>query len=182
MQSKVAGEHRQGPHPWLLGCVFSWQSQPNKKHNMAGPALPSSLLGGRLVRFDHVFWAHHSGLACCLLCDKPSEYSDLSWQLHGLEERQERAMETRRAHQCKFCWQILTPAAYCLWIQQCLLSFSTALWREGQVWVLCPLFEEQHRSHVAYVALPAIKPPVIRLLQNEMRFIYFTNCYPQPCL
>lgn len=99
-----------GPHLWLLCCVFTCQSKRNKKHNMAEPALPSSLLGGKLVCFDHVFWAHHSGLACCSLCDKPSEYSDLSRQLRGLEERQERVMEMRKEQQCKFCWQTVAAA------------------------------------------------------------------------
>lgn len=113
------------PHPWLLGCVFSWQSQPNKKHNMAGSALPSSLLGGKLLRFDHVFWAHHSSLACCLLCDKPSEHSDLSRQLRGLEERQESVMETRGEQQCKFCWQTVAAAVLvAFWIQQCFCPSS----------------------------------------------------------
>lgn len=107
-------------HPWLLGYVFSWQSQHNKKHNTAGPALPSSLLCGKLVSFDHVFCVHHSGLARCSLCDKPSDHSDLSRQLHALEERQERVMETRREQQCKFCCQAAAAVVlFCLWIQYC---------------------------------------------------------------
>lgn len=70
---------------------------------MAGPALPSSALGAKLVRFDHVFGAHHSGLARRSLRDKPSELSDLSRQLFGFEERRERVVETRKEQQCKFC-------------------------------------------------------------------------------
>lgn len=57
---------------------------------MAGPALPSARLGGKSERFDHVFGAHRSGLARRSLCDKPSEFSDLSRQLLGFEEAGER--------------------------------------------------------------------------------------------
>lgn len=95
-----------GPHSPPLG----WRWQPNKRRNMAGSALPSSSPGGKLVRFDHVVRAHRSGLACCSLCDKPSEFSDLSRQLLGFEERQERVMEMRREQQCKFCWQTVAAA------------------------------------------------------------------------
>lgn len=46
------------------------------------------------MRFDLVFRAHHSDLARRSLRDKPSEFSDLSRQLLGLEERRERGAET----------------------------------------------------------------------------------------
>lgn len=43
------------PHGRAVGCVLSWQPHPDKKHNMARSALPSSARGGKLLCFDHVF-------------------------------------------------------------------------------------------------------------------------------
>lgn len=96
-----------GPPSRLLGCVFSWHPLPNKRHNMAGAALPSPRwLGGKSVGFDHVFGAHHSGLARRSLRDKPSEFlrsKPAAPRVGGEAGEKERVWEMKREQPCKFC-------------------------------------------------------------------------------
>lgn len=127
-----------------------------------GPLLRHHRRAGSWCCFDHVFWAHHSGLARRALRDNPSERSDLSRQLRGLRgETGERERERVMGDEERAAMQILLTDCCCscspppFEFNNVAVRLRSSVREKAKLPVLCC----RSCSRVVYSALSAIKTP-----------------------